>query len=127
MSKDDPKTVTSTQNNDPWSGQAPFLTEGFGRALGQLNSNAPQYYPGQTVTDTSMQTQQGQDAAMGQASGAADLTRYTTGGGFLDAGNPYFQGMVNQIGQAIRPGIDSAFASTGRLGSGGLGHYRRQG
>ena len=116
---DEGKTVTSTQNNDPWSGQAPFLTEGFGRALGQLNSSAPQYYPGQTVTDTTTQTQQGQDTAMAQAQGAANLNGYTVGGGFLDAGNPYFQGMVNQIGQAIRPGIDSAFASTGRLGSGG--------
>jgi hypothetical protein len=116
---DEGKTVTSTQNNDPWSEQKPFLTEGFGRALGQLNSSAPQYYPGQTVTDTTAQTQQGQDTAMAQAQGAANLNGYTTNGGFLSAGNPYFQGMVNQIGQAIRPGIDSAFASTGRLGSGG--------
>ena len=32
--------------------------------------------------------------------------------------NPYFQGMVDQTIQAARPSVDSAFASTGRLGSG---------
>ena len=116
---DEGKTVTSTQNNDPWSGQQPYLTEGFGRALGQLNGNTPQYYPGQTVTDTTGQTSQGQFSAFDHATQANDLNKYTTGGGFLSAGNPYFQGMVGQIGQAIRPSIDSAFASSGRLGSGG--------
>lgn len=115
---DEGKTVTSTQNNEPWSGQQPYLKTGFERAQGQLDSAAPQYYPGQTVTDTTGQTSQGQFDAFGHAQQANELNKYTTGGGFLDAGNPYFQGMVNQIGQAIRPGIDSAFASTGRMGSG---------
>lgn len=115
---DEGKTVTTTANNDPWSGQAPFLAEGFGRALGQLNSAAPQYYPGQTVTDTTGQTSAGQFAAFDQAQRANDLNQYTVGGGFLSAGNPYFQGMVDQIGNAIRPGIDSAFAGNGRTGSG---------
>lgn len=115
---DEGKTVTATQTSDPWSGQQPFLTEGFGRAQAQLNSNVPQYYPGQTVTDTPGQTSQGQFNAFDQATRANDLNRYTMGGGFLSAGNPYFQGMVDQVGRAIRPGIDSAFASSGRIGSG---------
>ena len=115
---DEGKTVTTTANNEPWSGQAPFLTEGFNRAQFNLDSGAPQYYPGQTVTDTSGQTAQGQFNAFDQGQRAFENNRFTMGGGYLDAGNPHFQGMVGQIGQAIRPGIDSAFASAGRQGSG---------
>jgi len=118
MSKDEGKTVTTTANNAPWEGQQSYLKTGFDRALGNLNSSAPQYYPGQTVTDTSGQTQQGRDAMMNLAGQSETLRNYTAGGGYLNAGNPYFQGMVGQIGQAIRPSIDSAFASGGRMGSG---------
>ena len=112
------KTVQSTQSSEPWAAQQPFLKEGFNRALFNLNSGSPQYYPGQTVTDTTQATTQGQNAALAQAGANSSLIGRTVGGEFLDAGNPHFQGMVNQIGQAIRPGIDSAFASSGRLGSG---------
>jgi len=110
------KTVSTTQ--DPWGPQQPYLTEGFEQAKGLLDQGPKEYYPGQTVTDTTGQTAQGQFATFDQATRANDLNKYTMGGGFLDAGNPYFQGMVGQIGQAIRPSIDSAFAGSGRLGSG---------
>ena len=118
MPQDQGKTVTTTANSEPWAPQQPFLTAGFGKAMDNFNSPSPQYYPGQTVTDTSGQTSQGQFNAFGHAQQANDLNKYTTGGGFLQQGNPYFQGMVGQIGQAIRPSIDSAFAGNGRLGSG---------
>lgn len=36
----------------------------------------------------------------------------------LSAGNPYFQGMVNQLSQTIEPQVDSSFAMNGRTGSG---------
>jgi hypothetical protein len=112
------KTVQTTQNNEPWSEQKPFLTEGFNRALFGLNSNTPEYYPGQTVTDTTAATAGGQQAALDGAAASNTLRNAMVDGQYLDSGNPHFQGMVNQIGQAIRPGIDSAFAANGRLGSG---------
>lgn len=115
---DQGKTVTTTQDSSPWAPQQPYLTEGFSRAKGILDAGPQQYYPGQTVADTSGQTSQGQFDAFGHATQANDLNKFTTGGGFLTAGNPYFQGMVNQIGQAMRPSIDSTFAANGRLGSG---------
>lgn len=115
---DEGKTVTTTADSSPWAPQQPYLTEGFSRAKGLLDQGPQQYYPGQTVADTSGFTQQGQNTAMTRAQQGNDLAGYTTGGGFLSAGNPYFQGMVNQIGQAIRPSIDSAFAGNGRMGSG---------
>lgn len=115
---DEGKTVTTTADSSPWGPQQPYLTEGFSRAKGLLDQGPQQYYPGQSVADASAQTLQGQNHAMQQGQGAANLAGYTMGGGFLNSGNPYFQGMVNQIGQAIRPNIDSAFAGSGRLGSG---------
>lgn len=39
-------------------------------------------------------------------------------GKYLDAQNPFFQQMVEQSQQAARPGLDAAFASSGRFGSG---------
>ena len=116
---DEGKTVTSTQDSSPWGPQQPYLTEGFGRAKGLLDRGPQEYYPGQTVADTNPFTQGGQYDATQQAARGNDLNRYTTYGGFLDAGNPHFQGMVTQIGQAMRPSIDSQFAANGRLGSGG--------
>ena len=115
---DQGKTVTTTQDSSPWAPQQPYLTEGFSRAKGLLDAGPQQYYPGQTVADTSGQTSQGQFDAFGHATQANDLNKFTTGGGFLQAGNPYFQGMVDQIGKAMRPSMDSTFAANGRLGSG---------
>ena len=44
-------TSTQTvQKADPWEGQQPFLTTGYQQAQDRLNSAAPQYYPGSTVT-----------------------------------------------------------------------------
>ena len=112
------KTVTTTQNQDPWGPQQPFLKFGFDHALKQLDSSNPIYYPGQTVTDTAHSTEQAWHEGSQAAFQNAGLNNRTVNGEFLSSGNPYFQGMVGQIGQAIRPSIDSAFAGAGRLGSG---------
>lgn len=110
------KTVSTTQ--DPWGPQQDYLKEGFEQAKGLLNQGPQEFYPGQTVADTSAATTAGQNAMMDGAAASNGLRNSMVDGDFLSAGNPYFQGMVGQIGQAIRPGIDSAFASSGRLGSG---------
>ena len=112
------RTSTVSTNSAPWSVQQPYLERGFQQAQGLLDQGPQTYYPGQTVVDQSAATTQGQQAMMGGADTSAALRNYTAGGGFLSAGNPYFQGMVDQVGRAIRPGIDSAFAASGRLGSG---------
>ncbi|MGL4651486.1 MAG: tail fiber domain-containing protein, partial [Caldilineaceae bacterium] len=49
---------------------------------------------------------------------AQDYFGRVVGGGYLPQNNPYFQSMVDQSINAARPSIDSAFASSGRLGSG---------
>lgn len=118
MPEDQGRTVTTTQDQSPWAAQQPYLLEGFDRAQTLMDQGPAEYYPGQTVADTSGYTAAGQSTAFDRARQSNDLAGYTTAGGFLNAGNPYFQNMVGQIGQAMRPSIDSAFASSGRLGSG---------
>ena len=112
------RTSSVTTNQEPWSAQQPYLRRGFGEAEGLLDQGPQTYYPGQTVADTPAATQAGQDAMMQGAAASNTLRNATTSGAFLDANNPYFSNMVGQIGNAIRPQIDSAFASSGRLGSG---------
>lgn len=155
------KTVNSTtvQNQEPWGPQQSFLKFGFDHALKQLDAGGPNYYPGQTVTDTTAATGEAWHQGAQQARANADLNARTVGGEFLSANNPYygnmqnlvgeavgprnpwqanveqslgniavggergvenpyFQNVVDQIGRSIRPNIDSAFASAGRLGSG---------
>jgi hypothetical protein len=51
------------------------------------------------------------------AAADANVTN-TLNGNFLSAGNPYFQGLIKQVGQAIQPSIDGQFAASGRYGSG---------
>jgi hypothetical protein len=115
---DEQSTATTTTNQEPWGPQQPYLTRGFGEAAGLLDGGPQSYYPGQTVADTTAATTAGQNAMMDGAAASNTLRNATVSGAFLDQGNPHFQQMVGQIGQAIRPGIDSAFASSGRLGSG---------
>jgi hypothetical protein len=40
--------TTSTQVSAPWSGQQPYLLQGFNQAQNLFNQGGPQYYPGQT-------------------------------------------------------------------------------
>jgi hypothetical protein len=112
------KQVQTTQDQSPWSPQQPFLMQGFEEARRLYGSPEPQYYPGQTVADTSQFTSQGQNAGMRAAEQNANFNARTVGGDFLSAGNPYFQGMMTNLGNAMRPSIDSAFAGAGRGGSG---------
>jgi hypothetical protein len=49
---------------------------------------------------------------------AQNLIQGTAAGNYLDKGNPYFGAAFQNISDAIRPTIDSAFESAGRYGSG---------
>ncbi len=115
---DEQRTATTTQNSEPWGPQQPYLLRGFEGAQGLLDQGPQTYYPGQTVSDVPQATQSGQAAQLEGAAASNTLRNQMVGGDFLGAVNPYFHDMVGQIDQAIRPGIDSAFAASGRLGSG---------
>lgn len=126
-------TSQTIQKSEPWSGQQPYLTEGFERAKTDVLNSPTQTYPNSTVVPFSPQTQLAlnatqQRAMMGSpvqdAGNQAMLD--TIGGNYLMAENPYFQsavdaasrGAVRNFQTAVQPGVDSTFSSAGRYGSG---------
>ena len=136
------KTTQVTEaKNEPWGPQQPFLIEGYNRARSYLDSDNPRFFPGSTVAGQSDLTQQGigllggfgqSDAfqtAMGSTRrvatdgglnglGMETLTRTARGDFLSPESNPAFRGMLDQTINAIRPGVDAAFAGAGRTGSG---------
>ena len=109
---------TTVQNTDPWKGQQPYLTAGFeGAKQGILNQ------PGATVVPFSPETQygltqQGNRALQGSPLlGPANEQVMNTLGGDYMSGGPGFNAFADSAWSAIRPQVDSAFASGGRYGS----------
>lgn len=123
----------TTSNTAPWSGQQPYLTEGFGRAQSDILNNPTEFYPNSTVvplhgtTEQALGLQENRatagspvvDAAQTQAQGTAQ-------GDYLADGNPYLnqaiqsatQPVIEQFQEDIIPGIQSGFSGAGRYGSG---------
>jgi hypothetical protein len=48
-------STNTVQKADPWSGAQPYLTDIFARAKGIQESGGPQFFPGSTVADQSIQ------------------------------------------------------------------------
>lgn len=118
-------TTTTVQQNDPWSGQVPYLKEAFSEAQRLYREPGPSYYPGQTVASFSPETEYALNAQAARAmagspyqQAAGQQLMNTLGGQYLSAGNPYFSGMVGRIANEVRPRLDSQFASSGRYASG---------
>lgn len=116
------KTQTVTQNNSPWSGVQPGLTQGYGDLKTQYEKGAPDYYGGNTVADFSPQQQQSIQGITNLAtqgnqtldSANSELGK-TINGQYLDpSSNPYIQGVANQA----RNAANSTYSMGGRYGSG---------
>ena len=132
-------TQVVTQTNDPWSGQQPFLEEGFERARSDVLDKPEQFFPGSTVVPFDPATSQAlsaiesravsgspltttaQDTVLGAARG--DLLRDNP---FLNQNNPYLASAIDSATSGLRrnyesvvePGIDARFSGAGRYGSG---------
>lgn len=126
-----PQIVTQKSSNEPPDFQKPFITKGLHEAERLYDSQAPEYFPGQTFVPFSPETETALDQQAARAQGgnplnpAAQSVAFDTLGGAYLGGNPFFQGafdaqvrpMVEQYTQQIAPGIDSSFAGAGRYGS----------
>jgi hypothetical protein len=84
---------SSKTTSEPWKEQAPYLKQGFQEAQNLYNQGPADYFPGQTFTDMSPQTQAGllgveQTATDGNPiiGNAANYTASTLGG---NSDNPY--------------------------------------
>jgi len=132
------QTVTTT-SNAPWSGQQPFLTEGFERAETDVLNKPSEYYPNSTVVPFSNQTEQAlglqeQRAVAGSPveQAAQNQVQQTAQGDFLGQ-NPYLTQAINQATQPIAdrfndtviPGIQSGFSGKNRYGSGMQAYQQR--
>jgi hypothetical protein len=137
--------TTTVQKSDPWSGVQQPLLNAYSQAenLYENPANYPQYFQGQQVAPLTSQQNSainnavnlglGSNPLMSSASNQlqstingdylnsnpvySDLANYANGN-MLSAGNPYFQGMAQQISNAVTPAVNSSFESAGRYGSG---------
>jgi hypothetical protein len=121
-----PQTTTQQTKSEPWSVQAPHLESIFGEAKRLYNDpSTPQFYPGQTFANPSQSTLQsiaGTEARALQGSpvlaGAQNEATKTLNGDYLNAGNPYFSTMADNVRANVLPGLDSRYIASGRTGSG---------
>ena len=140
MGKGNNNKTTQKVTADPWAPLQPYLKGAFGDAQSAYKEGAPGYFPGQTVAPMSGYTQQSLDALAARGAGGSALTRgaqdemsRVLSGEYLKAGNPYLQQAISAATRPIldafegqiMPGIDSAFSSAGRYGSGLQGEAYR--
>ena len=124
---------TGTTKTSPWKGVRKFLRQGYGDLSRLYKGGAPEYYPGRQIAPMSGYTKGALDSMANRAQAGSPIMDAaqgmfgdTLGGDYLKAGNPYFQGAVNaatrpvidQYTKTVIPGLESAFSSAGRYGSG---------
>lgn len=97
---------------------------GFGSDFTNSPS-ALSYYPNSTVADFSPETNLAMQLQTDRAlfgspvqNAAEQYTADTLSGKYLNAGNPYFQGMMQNVSNAITPMVDAKFEASGRYGGG---------
>lgn len=137
-------STTTVQNQDPWSGQQPFLSYGMQEAQNLYQSDTPQYFPSSTVTPFAAQTSQAMGAQEQRALGGSPLEQeaqfqtllgagggylggsggvgqqqleQTAGGAYTGAQNPNLGAVTQSISDVIQPGVASQFEGAGRTGS----------
>jgi hypothetical protein len=133
-------TSTTVQSSAPWSGQQPYLEEGFKRAKTDILEKPISYYPHSTVVPFAPQTQEALQMGETRAragspltQGAQEMVGQTVSGEFLGA-NPYLnraveaatRPMVEQFQTTTMPAIQSGFGGRGRYGSGLQAYQQRK-
>jgi hypothetical protein len=110
-----PQTASTSVVRD--EAQQPYLHDVWGKGLDLFNQRPD-------MSGTAGNYYQASDAYNNAASSpllgqAQNYFSSVARGDYLNpTSNPYFQGMVDQTIAAARPSVDTAFASSGRLGSG---------
>lgn len=114
------KNQTSTTTTAPPAYLQPYLTDAASQSQGLNQGGGPKYYPGQTVTPFSADTQQALSATAQRAqdgspvtSSAQGLATDTLNGAYLNK-NPYIDATFNQAADATQGRLASQFAGSGR-------------
>lgn len=123
------RTQTSTQELDP--AVRPYVQYGLSEAQRLYQTETPEYYPGQTFTGPSAQTQQALTAAQQRAvmgspllPAAQQQSLATIQGQYL-GGNPFFQGAFQPAAQAAQQQYFDALQQA-RSGASRAGRYGSQ-
>jgi hypothetical protein len=120
MGSSSPKNTTSTTTQEPPAYALPHLQRIADESTRLYQGGPNQYYPGQTVTPFSNETNQALDLATQRAIQGSGVNRaaqgYTQdvlGGKYLNS-NPYLDATFNQAALATQNQLSSQFASAGR-------------
>jgi len=112
------------QTNAPPAYLQPYLVDAANQATSLYKQGGPQYYQGSTLAPQSQETQQSLDLASQRAQSGNSLTSQarnqigsTIGGDYLYGGQG-FNAALNAANAAAIPQIQSAYARSGRSGSG---------
>ncbi|MCP5012286.1 MAG: hypothetical protein GY942_20095 [Aestuariibacter sp.] len=125
-------TQTTVQSNDPWSGVAPHLKQGYADARKLYDRGADEFYPGQTYTDANplehdanqFRLDYASNQLPGQISNAQNAQQSMLNAPDL-ANNPYVQDLAQRTNQRIgedfnnnvMPGINAGAIGAGQMGS----------
>lgn len=122
-----PKDQSVKQENAPWKGVQPYLSEMYKGAQQDIYKTPTQYYSGQTYADFTPEQSQALDGVYQRAGAGSPLVDSAQGynqavlnGDYLRAGNPYMAAMSQGIGDAVQEQVGARFSGSGRrMGSPG--------
>ena len=125
MSKgSNPQNITTTTSSEPSEFVKPYVTEAFDQAQNMFQSASPNYYPNQTYTNFSPQTETALQLAQTRAlnnpllnSSQNEINSILQGDYLSPTTNPYSQALYNQMAGDVTSGVQSQFSKAGRLGS----------
>lgn len=120
-----PKSTTSTQTSEPPAYVKPYLQDAAQQSQQLYNQGPATYYPGQTVTPFSNQTQQALDLTQQRATQGSGVNRAAQGyvtntlnatptSQFGGASNPYLDATFNRGFDQVQNRIQSDFSGAGR-------------
>lgn len=115
-------TQTSTQTNDPWSEQKPYLQDVMKQAQTQFNSSGPSYYPKSTVAGFNPQQEQAFSMTANRAmngnanmNAASGYNKDVINGQYMQ--NPNNDAVFRNISSHVTPQVNAQFSQAGRYGS----------
>lgn len=126
------KEKTGSTKVEPWSGVRDYLKQAYKRGSKIYDRGPPQYYQGRQIAPMSGYTRGALDSMAERARAGSPLIDEaqgmlgsTLGGAYLNK-NPYLQKaigaatrpVIDQYTKTVIPGLESAFSSAGRYGSG---------
>ena len=126
MSKgSNPQNITTTTSSEPSEFVKPYVTEAFDQAQNMFQSASPNYYPNQTYTDFSPESNAAMQLATNRAmnnpllaSSQSEINNILQGNYLDPSTNKYSQQLYDQIAGDVTSGVQSQFSKAGRLGSG---------